>query len=161
MHGLVVALACLQTLEGTLALATHLCLRYGVLCVLLIMFAVTVSRSPSLARQQNALALQGNLRGDRRFSSIDVEYMELKSTFLRVDGQVDSDRDFDSLRQMITRYDWHNMTSIHWAVTVSSPPRLYQGWDDDLFGGRGQKANTPQPQSGSPPGGAGHGKAVD
>jgi hypothetical protein len=102
-----------------------------------IAFIVVVATDPSFVRQRNARHLQRLLDKDVRFPSIRVEYRELKDKVLRVDGQVESDRDFNVLRKMILSYDWRNnndkLFGIHWNVTVCSPKREYHGWDDDLF----------------------------
>ncbi|MCX7426048.1 MAG: hypothetical protein NTW96_10570 [Planctomycetia bacterium] len=113
------------------------CVDISVLGVLLAAYVVFLACGTSPARQRNARHLQRDLQGDSRFSSVHVEYLELETAFLRVDGEVDSDRDVDALREIVFAYDWRNMDDVRWNVTVGSPKRVYDGWDSELFGNDG------------------------
>ena len=114
------------------------CVITGALVAALITFVARVAWGAPFVREHNARHLQRVLNGDSRFSSVHVQHLDLKGSFLRVDGQVNADRDFDALRDIVMAYDWRTMGGILWNVTVRSSERVYHGWDSQLFGDAGQ-----------------------
>ena len=104
----------------------------GLLAALVAFVAIVVWGVPSV-QGLKARHLRHVLSEDSRFLSVQVKYVEGKTReFLSVDGQVDSDRDFQALREIVKGYDWHN-NRIEWAVHVRSPNCVYEGSDRVLF----------------------------
>jgi hypothetical protein len=105
----------------------------ALLFALLAVFFFAAQFNPSLVRGRNARYLQRILNDDDRFADVRVQYLENKVKFLRVEGNLDSERNFQSLREMVARYDWNE---VYWNVTVDSRRGAYDGWDSMLFGGK-------------------------
>jgi hypothetical protein len=100
-------------------------------------FVLSVQFNPSFARQRNARRVQSNLSGDDRFVGIRVMYLENQIKFLRVEGHVNSESVFQSLRDRIERHDWNE---VYWNVTVDSSGQSYDGWGRTLFGDKAESA---------------------
>lgn len=103
-------------------------------CGLVAVFVVSVAASPTYARLRSVRNLQAELANDGRFSNVGIEYLESKVEFVRIDGQVKTERDLHALRQLVWKYDWRGMRSAYWHVSVIATNSDYDGWDDGLFG---------------------------
>jgi ABC-type multidrug transport system fused ATPase/permease subunit len=98
---------------------------------LLVGFVLSVQFNPSFARERIARRVQENLISDARFADVRVLYLENQVDFLRVEGHVDSESAFQSLREKVERHDWNE---VYWNVIVDASGRSYDGWSSMLFG---------------------------
>ena len=110
----------------------------GIFLILLLGFIASVALNPSFVRERNARHLQ-RVRCRSTFHGHSGQVPGIEGQVLRIAGHIDTDRDLEALRTIITHYDWHreDRFSFYWNVTVASSGRQCEGWDEEAFGNKG------------------------
>jgi hypothetical protein len=130
-NSVVLAFRCWPT-SGTLQRSKAI-LEVGAFVTLSVTFVTGVALIPCFVRQGSARDVQRALRSDARFSSVHIEYTEAPDGWrMRVEGEVQSDLDFDALRKAISLFDGakagKRTGEIWWDVRVVLSQREHRGW---------------------------------
>jgi hypothetical protein len=105
-------------------------------CLFLVILGLLVF-SPWAICQRNARLLQFALRNDVRFSSLQVEYAELKGgPCICIRGHMASQRDVKELREKVMSYQWPGTRDVLWQMKVGPSNSTMEDQEYDPRPGR-------------------------